>query len=361
MNVGIYDDGPQVVIWEMTRACALACKHCRAEAIPKRNEHELSTLEAYNLVDEIASNGRCIFILTGGDPFMRPDIFDIVKYATEANLSVAVSPSGTGRLTKASLERLAGAGCRRMSLSIDGPNAEVHDAFRGVKGTFARTLTAAGHARAAGIELQINTTVARHNNTMLKQMPAVIEQIDAAVWTAFFLVPTGRAQIEDCLDADGFERAFADLFEIWRGNPPFMIKTTEAPHYRRYVKQHLAEIPAGQMPAHAEYYRMPAIGDGKGFVFVSHLGDICPSGFLEIAAGNVRKDRLMDVYRNDPTFRRLRDADRTNGKCGFCDYRGLCGGSRARAYGFSGDPFGPEPCCSYQSPAYLAHLQTVGV
>jgi radical SAM protein len=358
--VGIYDEGPQVVIWEMTKACALACRHCRAEAIPRRNESELTTLEAYNLIDEIASNGRCIFILTGGDPFMRPDIFDIVSYANGKDLSVAVSPSGTGRLTKASLERLAEAGCRRMSLSIDGPNAEVHDAFRGVKGTFDRTMTAAAHARAAGIDLQINTTISKHNERMIDQMPAVIERMDAAVWTAFFLVPTGRAQIEDSLDADGFERVFGELFEIWKTDPKFMIKTTEGPHYRRYVKQHLAEIPTDRMPRHADYYKMPAIGDGKGFVFVSHTGEICPSGFLEISAGNVRTDKLLDVYRNDPMFQRLRDADRTNGKCGLCDYRGLCGGSRARAYGFSGDPFGPEPCCSYKSPAYLASLQTAG-
>jgi radical SAM protein len=349
--MGIYDDRPQVVIWEMTRACALACRHCRAEAIPRRNEHELTTEEAFTLVDAIAAEGRCIFILTGGDPFMRPDIFEIVGYAASKELSVAVSPSGTGRLTKVSLERLAEAGCRRMSLSIDGPTAEVHDAFRGVKGTFERTMTAAAHARAAGIDLQINTTIARHNNTMIQQMPAVIERMDAAVWTAFFLVPTGRAQLADCLDADGFERVFAELFEIWKTDPPFMIKTTEGPHYRRYVAQHLAEIAPERMPRHADYYRMPAIGDGKGFVFVSHVGDICPSGFLEIPAGNVRRDSLIDVYRNDPMFVRLRDADRTNGKCGLCDYRRLCGGSRARAYGFSGDPFGPEPCCSYYSEA----------
>ncbi len=352
--MGIYDDRPQVVIWETTRACALACRHCRAEAIPRRDDRELTTREAFALVDRIAAYGRCIFILTGGDPFMRPDLFEIVAYASSRDLSVAVSPSGTGRLTKASLERLAAAGCTRMSLSVDGPNAEVHDAFRGVKGTFERTMTAAAHARAAGIDLQINTTIARHNESSIGEMPAVIRRMDAAVWTAFFLVPTGRAQREDCLDADGFERVFAQLFEIWKSDPPFMIKTTEAPHYRRYVAQHAGEIPPGRMPRHAGYYRAPAICDGKGFLFVSHTGDVCPSGFLEIPAGNVRERDPIDVYRTDPTFRRLRDPDRTNGKCGVCDYRFICGGSRARAYGFDGDPFGSEPCCSYRSPAYRA-------
>ncbi len=210
----MYDDSPHIVIWEMTRACALACQHCRAKAIPRRNDAELTTAEAFNLVDQVAGFGHPIFILTGGDPFMRPDVFEIVEYAAKRELRIAVSPSGTGRLTKATLERLAAAGCRRMSLSIDGWDVASHDAFRGVKGTFERTLGAARQAREAGIELQINTTIARHNKSHIKEIAALVEQIDAQVWTAFFLIPTGRAKLEDCLDAAGFEAAFADLFNV---------------------------------------------------------------------------------------------------------------------------------------------------
>ncbi len=358
MPVGIYDEGPRVIIWEMTRACALACIHCRAKAIPQRDARELSTEEAFGLVDQVAAYGRPIFILTGGDPFMRPDLFEIVEYAAKLGLPIAVSPSGTGRLTKPALERLAAAGCRRMSLSIDGPDAESHDAFRGVKGAFDRTLAAAAHAREAGIGLQINTTIARHNNTRIKEIAALIERIGASVWTAFFLVPTGRAHREDCLDAAGFEAVFAELFDVWK-TAPFMVKTTEGPHFRRYVAQHIGTLPFEQQGRMAEQFRYPSIGDGKGFVFVSHTGEICPSGFLPIVAGNVRHDSLIDVYRSDPTFQRLRDPDRTEGKCGLCDFRQLCGGSRARAYGFTGDPFAAEPCCGYQSPEYLRSLESV--
>jgi radical SAM protein len=356
--MGIYDDAPRIVIWEMTRACALACVHCRAKAIPRRDPRELSTAEAFELIDDVVALGGPIFILTGGDPFMRPDLFEIVAYAAKRNLRVAVSPSGTARLTPGALEKLAAAGCERMSLSIDGPDAATHDAFRGVNGAFERTIAAAGHARAAGIGLQINTTIARHNHTRINDIAALVGRVDAAVWSAFFLVPTGRAQVADCLDADGFEAAFADLYAVWL-RAPFMVTTTEAPHFRRFVTQHLSAMPLAERPQKADHFRFPAIGDGKGFVFVSHTGDICPSGFLPIVAGNVRQEELLDVYRNDPAFIRLRDPDRTEGKCGKCDYRFMCGGSRARAYGFSGDPFGSEPCCSYQSPEYLASLESV--
>lgn len=343
----LYADRPRVVIWEMTRACALACQHCRARAIPHRNAGELTTEEAFAFIDALARGGPCVFVLTGGDPFMRPDLFEIVAYAAARDLHVAVSPSGTGRLRPEALAKLYDAGCKRISLSIDGPTAQTHDAFRGVKGTFDRTVAAAHNARKAGIAVQVNTTIARHNHNQLRDMPAVLEEIDADVWTAFFLVPTGRAKIEDGLDDEATERAFGVLFDIWKSKPPFAIRTTEAPHFRRYVAQHIAYIPAGERPVDAAYYRAPAIGDGKGFAFVSHVGDICPSGFLELTCGNVREDDLLEVYRTDPTFQRLRDPDLFNGKCGVCTYRYLCGGSRARAYGYTRDPFGPDPSCTY--------------
>ena len=350
--VSIYDDGPRIVIWEVTRACALTCVHCRAKSIPKRDGRELTTAEAFDLVDEVAAYGRPIFILAGGDPFVRPDIFEIVSYAVQRELRVALSPSATARLTKSALERLAAAGCRRMSLSLDGADAQTHDGFRGVEGAFERTLTAAAHAREAGIELQINTTLARHNQSQIKAIADLIPRLDASLWAVSFLVPATAPQIEDCLDAQGFEAAFADLFAVWK-DAPFMLTTTEAPHFRRFVSQRIATLPVKERPSKADHFRFPAIGDGKGLVFVSHTGGIFPGAFLPIAVGDVREEKLIDVYRNDPTIRRLRDPDRLNGKCGGCDFRQMCGGSRARAYGFSGDAFGSEPCCVYRSPAYV--------
>lgn len=331
----MYDDGPRIVIWETTRACALACVHCRAEAIPHRNRRELTTEEAQGLIDELASWKKAIFILTGGDPLMRPDIFELVAYASQKGLRVAVSPSATGRLTARSLTQLADAGCSRISLSLDGPSASIHDAFRGVRGSFERTLKSALAAGQAGIELQINTTVARHNNAHLRDIGDFVASMGAKLWSVFFLVPVGRARREDCLNAEETEAAFAELYEIGK-HAPFAIKTTEAPHYRRFVAQHegMPENPDG-------------IGDGKGFVFVSHIGEIQPSGFLPLTCGNVRTSSLLDVYRNHRIMQRLRQPETFAGKCGRCEFKRLCGGSRARAYAFAGDPFGSEPTCSY--------------
>jgi radical SAM protein len=348
----LYDDGPRIVILEMTRACALACQHCRAEAIPHHDPRELTTKEAFGLIDEVAAWGKAIFVLTGGDPLMRPDIYEIVEYAVGRSLRVAVSPSATGRLTQRALTRLSDAGCKRISLSLDGADAATHDAFRGVRGVFDRTLKAALGALDAGMELQVNTTIARHNYRSIGEMARLLPQLGAVLWSAFFLVPTGRAQRNQCLSAEECEAAFAELYETWL-SAPFDVKTTEAPHYRRYVLQRLEALTPGKAlrkggpPA----LRFPAIGDGKGFVFVSHVGEIQPSGFLPFTAGNVRAAPLLDVYRDSPIMRGLRDSDGFGGKCGRCDFRMICGGSRARAYAMTGDPCAADLSCSYVAPA----------
>lgn len=331
----MYDDGPRIVIWETTRACALACVHCRAEAIPHRDPGELTVAEARELIDELAAWGKAIFILTGGDPLMRPDIFEIVAYAAQRGLRVAVSPSATGRLNAKTIAQLVDAGCKRISLSLDGATAKVHDAFRGVRGAFERTLKLALTAQQAGMEVQINTTIALHNHQQIPEMGDLVESFGAKLWSVFFLVPVGRGQREQALDAAQTEQAFAELYRVAK-HATFAIKTTEAPHYRRFVAQREG------MPAHAE-----GIGDGKGFVFVSHLGEIQPSGFLPLTRGNVRHDSLLDVYCNDPIFQRLRRPETFLGKCGACEYHNLCGGSRARAYAYAGTPFASEPTCSY--------------
>jgi radical SAM protein with 4Fe4S-binding SPASM domain len=326
----------------MTRACALACRHCRAQAVHFRNRDELTTTQAFALVDAVAECDNPIFILTGGDPFMRDDLFKIVEYAVHRGLRTAVSPSATGRLKPSTLQALARAGCRRISLSVDAPSARLHDEFRGVAGSFERTLAAAALARESGIELQINTTISRFNHERIAEMAAVVRSMDAAAWSAFFLVPVGRAVAADVLDAEQTKRAFAELLRL-SATLPFPLKTTEAPHYRRYALQHGA--------AGAGAYA-PGIRDGNGFIFVSHLGEISPSGFLPHVLGNVRTDRLIDVYRDDPYLQRLRDPASFVGKCGACEFHSVCGGSRARAYTMSGDAFGSEPTCSYVPQAW---------
>ena len=336
----MYEDGPRIVIWETTRACALACSHCRADAIPHRNPHELETGEARRLIDEVADWGKAIFIFTGGDPLMRPDVFELVAYATSRGVRAAVSPSATGRLTAKALAQLLEAGCRRISLSLDGPDAASHDAFRGVRGTFDRTLKAALVAKDVGLELQINTTVARHNYGRISEMANLVAALGATMWSAFFLIPTGRARSDQALYPRECEAAFADLYAAWQ-RFPYDVKTTEAPHYRRYVAHRTGDIPA-----------TAGIGDGKGFVFVSHTGEIQPSGFLPLTRDNVRDDSLLRVYRDDFVMRRFREPETFAGKCGRCDFRMLCGGSRARAYAFSGDPFSSDPSCCYIAPAH---------
>jgi radical SAM protein with 4Fe4S-binding SPASM domain len=334
-----YDDAPRIVIWEVTRACALACKHCRAEALPHRSPLELTTQEALAFVDQVTACGRPLFILTGGDPLMRDDVYDIAAYASTHGLPVAISPSATGRLTKTAAQRLGAAGVRRASLSIDAPDAERHDAFRGVKGSFARTLAAVEDLRSAGVSVQVNTTLSTFNIEWMDEFEELMAQLDVALWSVFFALPVGRANFDLCLDAEQTERAYEQLAEIAARNE-FHVKTTEGPAYRRYLAQH------GEAPPRT------GIADGRGFVFISRHGDVYPSGFLPLRVGNVRETPLLDLYRGDPIMQRLRRPETFEGKCGVCEFRMLCGGSRARAFAYSGDPFGSDPACNYIPPSY---------
>lgn len=330
----------------MTRACALACRHCRAEAIAHRDPAELSTDEALRFVDDVAACGQPVFVLTGGDPLMRDDVYDIARYAASLGLPVAISPSATGRLTRGAIERLADAGVRTMSLSIDAPDAKAHDDFRGVRGSFERTLDAAAFARDCKLSLQVNTSVALHNHKRLAEFEPLLAPMGARMWSLFFVVPVGRAVDTMCLDAKQTEQAFATILDI-STRAPFAVKTTEAPHYRRFVLQHGSDA-ATPRPA----IERDGIGDGRGFVFVSHTGEIAPSGFLPLTLGNVRSSKLLDIYRNDDTMRRLRRPETFDGKCGFCEFQTLCGGSRARAFAVTGNPFASDPSCVYV-PAFL--------
>jgi radical SAM protein len=344
---------PFTVIWEVTRACKLRCVHCRASAQPARHPLELTTAEGRDLLDQIRDLGSPVFVITGGDPLERPDLFDLVAHGVERGLSVAVTPSGTSLLTPAAVQRLRDLGVRRLGLSLDGACAAEHDAFRQEPGSYAWTVDGIRAAVAGGMAVQINTTVTRRTVDSLPAIARVVRELGAAVWSAFFLVTVGRARQDDQLSAEECEGVFAYLYEL-ADYVPFVVRTAAAPHYRRFVlqEQRYQKRHTGHAAPTPTLLGLPrprqGVTDGNGILFVSHIGDVYPSGFLPIRVGNVRRQPLGDIYREAPLLRRLRDTDRLGGKCGRCDFRHVCGGSRARAYATSGDPFAEDPLCLYQ-------------
>jgi len=341
------------VIWETTRACDLACVHCRASAQAFRDPRELTTGEAFAMIDSLRGFGRPIFVLTGGDPLKRPDIRELAAHAMEAGLPTALSPSGTPLLTRGRLEPIARAGMRTISVSVDGSSAEVHDAFRGVPGSFGWSLAGIQAARELGFDVQINTTVSRHNLADLPAIADLVARVGATRWSVFFLVPTGRGRASDMVSPEEGERVLHWLYELSK-TAPFHIKTTEAQHYRRIAIEREAEERGLTPREELDRSRtaggrfLPGINSGNGFLFISHVGEIEPSGFLPVPAGNVRTDDVATVYRDHPLFRGLRDPERLEGRCGRCPYRVVCGGSRARAYAVTGDWFAEDPACLYR-------------
>jgi radical SAM protein len=332
---------PFIVIWEVTRACALACRHCRASAELRRHPRELNTEESFRLIDQVARANPTLFVLTGGDPSLRPDLKELIAYASQRGLRVGLSPSATPEFLRADLDELKRLGVARISLSLDGATRESHDRFRGVPGTWNLTMEAITKAALAEIPVQINTTFTRQNLEEFDDFVGLLARIRPVLWSVFQLVPTGRGKTADLLSADEMEDLFVRLYRHSL-EAPYDIKTTEGQHYRRVVLQQ------SRNPAALRARAPLGINDGKGFVFISHLGDIQPSGFLPLTAGNVRTDELIDVYRDDPLFRLLREPDRLGGKCGRCEFRNICGGSRARAYATTGDFLAEEPLCNYQ-------------
>jgi len=335
-----FAERPFLVIWEVTRACHLACHHCRAMAQAHPHPDELTTDEGRALIDQVARLGPALFILTGGDPALRPDLLELVRHASDHGLRVGLSPSATPRLMRTDFHALADAGVKRMSLSLDGPTQAEHDDFRGVRGAWGWTFRAIEMAHDAGITVQINTTISRRNIHRLPDFERVLTGISPEMWSLFLLVPTGRAGVGEMPSAEETE-AFLQALHKTAGRLRFPVKTTEAHQYRRIQLQHGASLRKGM--------RAPVgISDGRGFVFVSHRGEICPSGFLPLVTGNIRSHELGDVYRDGPWFRALRDPARFSGKCGRCEYRGICGGSRARAFALTGDPLASDPSCPYK-------------
>lgn len=345
----VYNQAPMLIYWEATRACELACVHCRAEAVSFRHPLELSTEEAKDLMHQIAAfEGRRLphLIITGGDPLQRPDLFELIPYGRKLGLTISVTPAGTARLTPAIIRQLQQSGISSLGLSLDGSNAQRHDAFRRVDGSFAWTETAARAARECGLPLQINSMVTAQT---LSDLPAIYELLKKwkiARWALFFLIPTGRGRDLHDLSPSDAERF---LNWLWQTAAPFPIKTTEAHHYRRiaYLKMRRRGISEREILS-TPVGRGFGIRDGNGILFVSHTGQVFPSGFLPLQAGNVRHQSLPDIYRHSDLFCALRDVNRLKGKCGRCEYRAICGGSRARAYATDNDPLASDNLCPYQ-------------
>jgi radical SAM protein len=347
-----FDRAPFLVVWEVTRACALACVHCRADAIPRRDPRELTTEDGFRLIDQIAAFGDPppLFVLTGGDPMRRPDLVDLVRYASSKFLVVALTPSGTAAVTRAKLRELRDAGLSRIAVSLDGADAATHDAFRGVRGSFDWTMRIIRTAEEIGLPLQINSTVSRITAPSLEPLARLVKTFNVALWAAFFLVRTGRGASLRQVSADQCEQVLTWLYDLSL-NAPFGIKTTEAPHFQRVIWQREHELGSHRVTCTSQrrsLLRAPrSVTDGNGFVFVDHLGEICPSGFLPVPRGNVGTADLAAVYRDDEIFHRLRDHEALTGKCGRCEFRAICGGSRARAYAATGSLVASDPLCAY--------------
>jgi radical SAM protein len=362
-----FNRNPLMFYYEVTQACDLVCKHCRASAQEQAAPGELTTEQSKALVDQAASFPRQpTVVFTGGDPLKRADLFDLIRHAVSRGLQVALTPSATPLATRAAFQRAKEAGIHALGISLDGADAKTHDAFRGWEGSFERTLRMLADARELGIPVQLNTSITRRNFHQIDAIAELLGTQGIAMWSVFFLVPVGRGVEEERIKPEEYEVAFERLWHHAQ-TQPYAVKTTEAPHYRRYVLQHggnpLAAPRRGKQggsghrpdagaeesaPVRLAKHRAPlGVGDGKGVMFVSHIGEIYPAGFLPLVCGRFPHDNVVDVYQNHPTFRMLRAPDQLKGICGVCEYRYVCGGSRARAYAVTGDPMAAEPDCAY--------------
>jgi radical SAM protein len=347
-----FDESPLLVIWEVTQACDLACVHCRASAQPGRDPFELTTEQGFRLLDQVKAFGNPLMVFTGGDPLKRPDLFEMMRYSVKLGLRTNVSPSATPLLTNEVIDEFKRIGIARMAISLDGSNVKTHDEFRAVPGTFERAMEALRHAKEIGLDVQYQTTVTKWNIDELDDIAQIGVDMGVKMWSLFFLIVTGRAAADDDLSGEDYERVFDKIYRISK-TAPFEVKTTEAMHYRRFVAQKKKEeMRNGTYSDHEEghraAFRTAGVSDGKGFVFVSHQGEVYPSGFLPLSGGNVTRESLVDIYRNRGLFKVLRDTTLREGKCGVCEYHKICGGSRSRAFALTGNFLAEDPRCTYQ-------------
>ncbi|MBI5183391.1 MAG: TIGR04053 family radical SAM/SPASM domain-containing protein [Nitrospinae bacterium] len=346
-----FSRSPLLSFWEVTRACDLVCVHCRAEAQPDRDPRELTTQEGIELIDSISRFGDPlpILVFTGGDPLKRDDLYELIRYAKGKGFHVGLSPSGTPLLNSEAIRRLKDGGVGLMSISLDGSNPERHDSFRQVEGSYQWTINALKECQDIHFPIQINTTVTRKTVDDLEAISRRVAEFGAMRWSLFFLVPTGRARKEDQITPERYEEVLMWLYDLSCTNPPFQINTTAAPHFRRVTIE-------GRKKRKREGNESSMKGDtvlnvevtcGSGFVFVSHIGEVYPCGFFPLKAGDVRKESIVNIYRDSTLFNDLRDRNKLKGKCSKCEYKWICSGCSARAYLETGNYLNEEPYCTY--------------
>lgn len=357
---------PRLVFWETTAGCNLRCIHCRRiDVADQLTPHDLSTQEAFALVDQLAALGSPVLVLSGGEPLLRPDIFDIARYATDAGLPVALATNGT-LIDDASAARIKESGIQRVSISFDGADAATHDSFRALEGAFDAAVRGFRALQAVGVPVQINTTVAKHNQAQLEAILNLAKGMGAVALHLFLLVPVGcGVEIADdqMVSAADYERILNWLYEVEQSEPALQLKATCAPHYFRVMRQRRAqehrqgiqhELPAShhrQVHGHPHGQMHAATKGclaGTGVCFVSHRGQVFPCGYLPVEAGNIRQQNLGDIWQHSQLFAEMRDPNLLTGKCGECQFKSLCSGCRARAYGMTGNYLAEEPFCAYK-------------
>jgi len=339
----------RLVAWETTRRCNLACKHCRAVAEDHPYDNELDTQASFQLLRQIREVGEPIIILTGGEPLLRHDIFDIAAFGTKIGLRMVMAPNGT-LITKESAGKMKESGIKRISISLDGSTPETHDAFRGIPHAFEKALQGIQFAKDAGIEFQINTTISKTNLNEIPKILKLAESLGAVAHHIFLLVPTGRGKyiLDGEINAVEYEETL-NWFYDQREKVKLQLKATCAPHYYRILRQRSRQ--EGKKVSF-ETHGLDAVTRGclagTGFCFISHVGRVQTCGFLDVECGNIKTQSFKDVWESSPVFNRLRDLDHLEGKCGICEYKRVCGGCRARAYEATGNYLAEEPLCSYQ-------------
>jgi AdoMet-dependent heme synthase len=346
-----YSRNPMIVYWEMTQACALACRHCRAEAVNTSGPDELTTAQSMDLLQQLtAFDPMPHLILTGGDPLRRADLYEIIDEARRLGITVSITPAATPDLTVEVLEKLKAHGIDALGLSLDGSSAARHEAIRGIEGCFKWTVDAIFNAAQVGFPIQVNTLVSEETADDLPAILSLLSQHNIMRWSLFYLIAVGRGKELQPVSPERGEELMHWTYGLTH-EAPFAIKTTEAPSYRRVALNQMRQ--EGRTAAEIErtpVYRGFGIRDGHGIMFVSNSGDVYPAGFLPLTTGNIKSQTLVDIYRDSPIFQSLHTPSSFGGKCGVCEYRTLCGGSRARAFAYTGDPLASDPFCAYQPP-----------
>lgn len=355
-----YSRAPMIIYWELTNACGLACRHCRATAQPEASEGELTTAEAIAVLDSVLDFGTPLphVVMTGGDPLMRDDLWELLAAARDRGIGVSLAPAVTSLLNRESMQRMVDAGVQAISLSLDGSRAASHDGLRQVDGTFDATMQALDDAAAVGLNVQVNTLVTDTTAPELIEVFELLKTKTIMQWSLFFLISVGRGKELNELAPGEAEKLMIEISTLAR-TAPFRVKTTEAMQYRRITSRALMRQGRTREEIESSHAsRGFGIRDGNGIVFLSHLGDVTPSGFLPLEVGNVRERSLVELYRDTELMQQLRDPDQFKGRCGVCEFHDWCGGSRSRAWAWTGDPLESDPLCPYVPPAWAqAHAQ----